>query len=56
MSISEVRDLVDMDLNLMDAANNSVNPLFPASQCSTPTMEENGMEVQGNGRLGRISE
>ena len=56
MSISEAKDSLDIDLNLMEGVNKSVNTSIPAIYHSTHVMEEKGMEGEGNGRLGLISQ
>ena len=56
MSIGEASDSLELKLKLMGDENNSNYTSMFASYHYTPTMEENGMEGEGNGRLGFISQ
>ena len=56
MSIREAWDSLELDLNLMEAVNKYDNPSMSAIYRSKTAMEEKGMEGEGNGRLGLISQ
>ena len=56
MSIGEAWDSLELDLKFMEAETNSDYPSISSRYHSTLAMEEKGMEGEGNGRLGLISQ
>ena len=56
MSIGEAWASLELDLNFMEDKNKSDNPSISEIYHSTPAMEENGMEGEGNEMLGPISQ
>ena len=56
MSIGEAWDPLELDLKFMEAENGSDYPPISTIYHSIPVMEEKGMEGEGNGRLGLISQ
>ena len=56
MSIGEAWASLELYLNFMEAENNSDNTSMAAMYRSIPAIEDKGMEGEGNGRLGLISQ